>query len=212
MYHAITRRRLAKSVPPKPPRRVQNPIVAYRAWRLVLPVDADRIIRLEHPPVLHSLVVHFLWMTRVVESAHPPTQGAPHGLHATKTSTWRDKQFRGAYAVGTVELLGHVAIHQYGYRAERMLVRSIKLPSCFFCRGPSEEFFVLANYCCDDKTFIWSMAQMGDLTDSSEVPAVLGSACPPCWQTRSSIQGNQRIPRAWVVERLEQRYDCEVTA
>ena len=123
--------------PPPPPPPPPTPVVqwdsdtellAWRAWRLglLLPEDGDDATG----PILLSLVAPCVWNGPVVHEGKPfGTIQIPSGIYALKPSVldrfnWQNEH---CWVTGTIALSGRVVEHEIGYRAERAVVRELRL-------------------------------------------------------------------------------------
>lgn len=102
-------------------------LLAWRAWRLVwYRSDIPRRGGL----CLISLSAPCIWEGPVVSGGMPLLEAEPQtGIYALKTrlerSSWQQSEH--CWVTGDVALLGRVVEHQFGYRAERAVVRSLRL-------------------------------------------------------------------------------------
>jgi hypothetical protein len=119
------------SPPPFSPPFVQwegtGELLAWRAWRLgyfLRPRGGDG------GPRLLSITAPCVWNGPVVRDGLPlPGVERPSGIYALKPDVADKVQWQNehCWVTGTVALSGRVVEHQLGYRAERAVVRELRL-------------------------------------------------------------------------------------
>jgi len=121
----------AAVTPPAPPPVVRwtggEELAAWRAWRLaiLLDEDVDQI-----GPRLLSLSTPCIWDGPAVRAHTSPSVHEPGGIYAVKRAVvecvpWRRNE--QCWITGWVALSGRVLEHERGYRAERAVVRELRL-------------------------------------------------------------------------------------
>jgi hypothetical protein len=102
-------------------------LVAWRAWRLAILLhdDVDRV-----GPRLLSLSAACVWDGPAIRAHILPTAEAPGGIYALKTNLtemgdWTLNEH--CWVTGWVALSGRVLEHRIGYRAERAVIRELRL-------------------------------------------------------------------------------------
>ncbi|MDP3940207.1 MAG: hypothetical protein Q8R92_18995 [Deltaproteobacteria bacterium] len=103
-------------------------LVAWRAWRLLTvmsPSGPEIGLRLV------SISVPRIWMGPVAQTDPPTVESeTPSGIHVLKEAIWRQCRWsflEDCWVSGTVALSGRVIEHAAGYRAERAVIRDLRL-------------------------------------------------------------------------------------
>jgi hypothetical protein len=124
----------ATNPPPPPPHRLvaagpsvvpwtgDQELLGWRVWRLGLCIPGRRDY---YGPRLLSFTAHCIWNGPVVTAVRlPDAIETPSGIYALKvdlpTNEW-------CWVTGWVALSGRVIEHELGYRAERAVVRELRL-------------------------------------------------------------------------------------
>ena len=120
-----------RSIPSGPPIEQwigDQELLAWRAWRLALCIPGRRDY---YGPRLLSLTATCIWNGPVV-TASPPRDDVetPSGIYALKPCILDRSQLptmECCWVIGWVALSGRVVEHALGYRAERAVVRELRL-------------------------------------------------------------------------------------
>ena len=104
-------------------------LLAWRAWRLAILMDADED---EYGPRLLSLSAPWIWDGPAVRAELTPSAALqpPSGIYALKREVaervgWQLSE--DCWVTGWVALSGRVVEHAHGYRAERAVIRELRL-------------------------------------------------------------------------------------
>ena len=123
----------APSPPPLAPPVVRwhgtHELIAWRAWRIANCVSRSPDI--QNGPYLVSLAATRIWAGPVARSAPPSTLlDPPSGIYVLRqrvADKWRWQYLEDCWITGTVALSGRVIEHELGYRAERVVIRDLRL-------------------------------------------------------------------------------------
>jgi hypothetical protein len=104
-------------------------LLAWRAWRIANCVSRARDF--VNGPCLVSLTAPCIWNGPVVRATLPSEiVDPPSGIYALKPrygERWQWQYLEGCWVTGTVALSGRVIEHELGYRAERVVIRDLRL-------------------------------------------------------------------------------------
>jgi len=104
-------------------------LIAWRAWRIANCVSRSPDI--QNGPYLVSLAAPRIWSGPVARSTPPGTLvDPPSGIYVLRqrvAEQWRWQYLEDCWITGTVALSGRVIEHELGYRAERVVIRELRL-------------------------------------------------------------------------------------
>jgi hypothetical protein len=117
------------SAPPTRGRIEDRELLAWRAWRLATLMSQTP--RADLGPRLLSMSAPRIWDGPVATAAQPlVATDPPSGLYTLKPELGAKSRWgfhEDCWVTGTVALSGRVIEHQIGYRAERVVIRELRL-------------------------------------------------------------------------------------